>query len=318
LLAISAVPALAQLPPATGAGAPAGQPSTAASVPASASVIVVVAPCASAAGASAAASKSCATELTRGDFEQLLAALAPNASAAERLNFAHGYAQGLGFAAEARARGLDKTPAYPDLVQMVTSQVLAQLLVRQVQQQSQQVPASEIETYYREHMPDYEEVSYTRLLIPRPSSQAGQPAPSETQEAAFARQLQTRWAAGENAAELQSEADKRAGRQPETPRSETRRRNALSAPQQALLKLSVGQVSDPLSEPGSFSIYKITGKQAQPLSAVKEEITRTLATARFKAEMEKLQSQITVKLNNDYFGATSPANGASAPPQLKR
>lgn len=272
-----------------------GQAAKSASTPA----IAVTAPCANNSPETK-APKMCVVVVSGEDFAKLADVVIPDAAAPARSNFGKNYGQMLGFAAEARARGLDKTPAYEQMLEFAKLNALSALLVRQVRKQADTISDADLEAYYRDHQADYEQLKLLRVMIPRQAAKT-QPADAGGQQA-YAAKIRARWIAGEDPEKLQQEAFQRADNKAQPPAIHMEARKASIAPaQQSIFALKEGEFSAPLADPAYVYLYKVVKKEAVPMADVKGEIQRTLAAQRFQEEGQKLKSEIDVKLDPDYF-----------------
>ena len=150
-----------------------------------------------------------------------------------------------------------------------------------------------------------------KQLTPEEQEKAGEAAMKKVAES-----LQKRAAAGEDFEKLQKEAYAAAGIKGNAPpvKMEKTRRNALPQTQSSVFDLKEGTVSDLLTEPSGYYIYKLTAKRTLPLDAVKNEIKNTISSQRFRDSMQAVQQQSTPELNDNYFGATRPP-GMPLPPR---
>jgi hypothetical protein len=71
--------------------------------------------------------------------------------------------------------------------------------------------------------------------------------------------------------------------------------------------LDAGQVSDLISDPGGYFIYKVVSKQVVPLSQAKTEIRNSIQSQRIQESTETLTRNIKSELNQEYFvGSPGP------------
>lgn len=150
-----------------------------------------------------------------------------------------------------------------------------------------------------------------KQLTPEEQEKAGEAAMKKVAE-----NLQKRAAAGEDFEKLEKEAYAAAGIKGNAPpvKMEKTRRNALPATQNAVFDLKEGAVSELLTEPSGYYIYKMVAKRTLALDAVKNEIKNTISSQRFRDSMQAVQQQSTPELNDNYFGATRPP-GMPLPPR---
>ncbi len=142
-----------------------------------------------------------------------------------------------------------------------------------------------------------------KALSPEEQQKAGEAAMKKVAES-----LQKRAAAGEDFDKLQKEAYAAAGIKGNAPpvKMDKTRRTALPPTQSAVFDLNPGAVSDLLTEPSGYYIYKMVAKRTLPLETVKGEIKNTISSQRFRDSMQAVQGQATPELNDNYFGATRP------------
>jgi len=84
------------------------------------------------------------------------------------------------------------------------------------------------------------------------------------------------------------------------------RRTSLQPAQAEVMNLKTGEVSQLITTPNGYLIYKIGEKDSLPLDKVREEIVSTLRSQRMQASMQAIQQSATPELNEKYF-ADEPA-----------
>jgi hypothetical protein len=94
----------------------------------------------------------CQTVVTRAQFEKLFDALRPGMDVESKRHLAKAYPQFLVLAHEAEQHGLDKQPRFEERLDFARLQILSQELMRQVQEEAAQVPAGDVEAYYRKNI----------------------------------------------------------------------------------------------------------------------------------------------------------------------
>lgn len=256
----------------------------------------------------------CQTVVTRAQFERLAEALhAGNPSSRRQLGKA--YPQFLVLAHEAEQRGLDKQPRFAEKIRFARLQILSQELMREIQEEADQVLEEDIEDYYRKNNGEFELASLERIVIPNgpqikpPSNQHGaeQSKPVEDVMARTAELLRGRAVAGEDFTRLQKEAYDAAGvsgNNAPNPTMDKMRRRSLPPAHASVFDLKPGQVSQVISDPTGRYIYKLDSTGMESLDAVKLEISNTLRAQRMKKMMQGLQQPFTTDVNQAYFGDT--------------
>lgn len=278
----------------------------------------------------------CKTVVTRADFERLLAAVRPNLPPAARVQLAQKYVELLTFSDKAIQAGLDKSPEFQEQLRLMRMQALASAYSRYLQEKFSKASDAEVEKYYQENRPAYEEVTLRRIYIPKPAAPAADKKPALDADAtkALAEKIQTRAAAGEDFDKLQEEAFVAAN--PEAPKNGAspttlgpRRRGQLPASQEkAVFELEPGKVSQLLDEPAGYFIYKVEKKEVLPLSQVKAQIARQLEEQKMRDAIQRTIDSVKATYNDDYFkvpeaepkspapkpnGEKKPADGESKP-----
>ncbi len=355
--------------PAPAQSAPAPAQDTSASVPDDAVVITVVGVCpaqpktaagkgaANAAAAKPAAKKpsgnDCKTTITKGEFERIAKAVAPNPTAPLspqlKRQLAGVLPRFIALSDAAKKQGLDKKPEFAETMKFVKMQVLTNALQRKVQQESSEVPEAEIEKYYKDNPQSYEQYTLERIFVPRTkqadnevkaeeanedkedkdekltdeqkaAKEAAEKAKADESEQAMTKladELRARAAAGEDFTKLQKAAYDAAGMKIESPNVNLAnvRRTNLPPAHASVLDLKAGDVSQVISESGGHYIYKLVSKTQLPLDQVKTEIHNKLQGDRLRERMDALNKSFTSETNEAYFG---PGGGSMPPIHMPR
>jgi bifunctional DNA-binding transcriptional regulator/antitoxin component of YhaV-PrlF toxin-antitoxin module len=267
----------------------------------------------------------CKIVVTRSEFERLAETL--QVPPAARKQFATQYATALIMANEAHKRGLDHGTHYEELLKLARLQVLTRQLAQNLQEESAKIPDQELQNYYHNNNPAYEEASLERLYVPRTQQQD---APKETPNEADTKKrqedseatmkkeaddLRARAAAGEDFAKLQVEAYKFASFKASPPevKIEKARRTTLPPSQVSVLDMKPGEVSQLFVDPGGYFIYKLEQKDTIPFDRVRDEIRAALQKKRMQDATQTMQQSATPSFDDAYFASTSPASPAHAP-----
>ncbi len=264
---------------------------------------------------------SCKTVITKAQFESLANALQPNMSPATRRMLADRYPKMLVFADAAHKRGLDSDPNFKKVLQFYKMQILTQELARSVKEQAEKVPDTDIQKYYNDNSAEFEQASLQRLYIPKdkevePASGEKPTTRSADQQKADedalkkeADTLRSRAVAGEDFDKLQKEAYDLAGLKGTPPQASIGKltRNELPVNHRSVLDLKAGEVSQVITEPNGYYIYKVVSKDVKPLDdALKGEIRTKIAQQKFQDEMQAIENSAKTETNDAYFG-TPPA-----------
>jgi hypothetical protein len=264
----------------------------------------------------------CKTIITKADFESLANALQPNMNPATKRMLADRYPQMLILANAAHKRGLDTSPGFKKVVQFYRSQILAQELARSVKEQSEKVSQADIDKYYKGNPGEFEQASLQRLYIPKQkqveaagdkpeSKSADQGKADEEALKKEADALRTRAAAGEDFDKLQKEAYEAAGLKGTPPQTNIGQltRDELPVSHRAVMDLKAGEVSQVITEPNGYYIYKVASKDQKSEEAVQAEIKMKLAQQKFQDEMQRIEGSAKTELNEAYFGSLPSGSG---------
>ena len=322
-------------------------PEPAAEVPESAVVLTIKGVCpapspAAKTGASKAAAApakkpaDCKTEITRAQFEKIANGISPTITPQLKRQLEQALPRFMAMSEAAKAKGLDKRPQFQEMLKIAKMQILTTELQRQVQEDADKVPETEIAEYYKRNPEAYEQYSLDRLYLPRykqvetDEKDAGKEPEKLTDEQQKAKEaadkakqeqgeqdmnkladtLRARAVAGEDFAKLQKEAFEAAGTKVENPTVNlpTVRRTGLPPAHAAVFELKVGEVSQVISDNGGHYIYKVVSKEVLPLDdKVKTEIHAKLKSEHMKEMMDKYTNSFQAVPNEAYFGPAGPA-----------
>ena len=109
----------------------------------------------------------CKTVVTRAEFEQLVAAVAPTIAAPARKQLASQYGMALVMVHKAHELGLDQGPRFQELMRVARIGVLTKELSAKLQEQAEKISDKELETYYHNNETSFLEVDLLRIFIPR-------------------------------------------------------------------------------------------------------------------------------------------------------
>ena len=260
---------------------------------------------------------TCKTVVTRAEFEQLVAAVAPTIAPPARKQLATQYGMALVMVHKAHELGLDQGPKYQELMRVARIGVLTKELSAKLQEQAEKISDTEIETYYHNNEASFQEVDLQRIFIPRSKqtveskasddAAAKDAAKKEQQESEdamkkLAEELRGRATAGEDFAKLQDEAIAASGFKGKPPtRLGKVRRTSLPPDQGEVFNLKVGETSQLISTPNGYLVYKVGDKDTLPLDHVREEISTTMQSQRMQDAMQTIQQSATPELNPKYF-----------------
>ena len=257
----------------------------------------------------------CRTVVTRAQFEKLFDALRPGMDVESKRHLAKAYPQFLVLAHVAEQRGLDKQPRFEERLDFARLQILSQELMRQVQEEAAQVPAGDVEAYYRKNIAEFELASFERIVIPNrtqlPQQGAAQGNAAEDMMTKEADLLRIRAVAGEDFSKLQTQAYVAAGVSGDNapnPKMDKVRRRSLPPAHASVFDLKLNEVSAVISDATGHYIYKLEWTGTESLDAVRNEISNTLRGQRVRKLMESLEQPYTIEVNEAYFGADAKSD----------
>jgi hypothetical protein len=109
----------------------------------------------------------CTTVITKAEFEGIIQAFQPQMKLPQQRQVGTSYGQLMTMAAEAKKRGLDKSPRVQVRTRIAVMQALAGELRDSMQEQAGNVTDADVEKYYNDHKANYEQADVERLIIPR-------------------------------------------------------------------------------------------------------------------------------------------------------
>lgn len=271
---------------------------------------------------STASGSDCKTHITREEFEKLVSAVAPGAPPAARRQIAAQYVQLLSAANEGVKLGVEKDPEFSEQLGAMKLQLLAQSAARKIQAQASNVSDAEVKSYYDQNPSAFEEVTLTRIFVPRGASESaqGQAAPDSKAIADAARQ---QLVAGTDPETIQKTVFTQLKTTTEPPSTKfgAKRRGALPpAHEEKVFALKQGEVSEAIPDSIGYVIYRVDSRQQLPFDQVKDEVKRRVTTQRIEDARQHFAASSKADYNDSYFGPESAnqKGGPAAPPSLSR
>jgi len=271
---------------------------------------------------------ACETVITRAQFEQLTDALLTNMKASRKRQVADAYPGLLAMAQEAEARGLDKSSRFRERLAFARVQILSQELVRQIDEESANIPAKDIEDYYQAHADAFATATLERIFVPLHkslNSASNNKASAEILEAQrkeaedamtrMAETLRARAVAGESFLALQKEAYTAAGLidVPPNPSLGQVRLASLPPHHTTVFDMNPGEISPVVSDSTGHYIYKLDTKNVETLNEASDGIRKILQNQRREVAIQAVQKPVTSELNPAYFGLPDKRSGLQNP-----
>ena len=264
-------------------------------------------------------SGSCATVITREQFDNLLNGLSeagqPMRKDQEKA-LAAAYSSFLAYAAEARKAGIIDSPQFREFIKYQNLRVIAGLYKHVLEEKYKSPTAEDIENYYHQHTQDFEEVSLRRLMIPKNNPGAKDKEEYAKKALQLANDMHERAAKGEDFDDLEKESYKTLGLTIAPPGTEIgKRRRATLVPEEAeeVFALKPGEISKLEVENTSYVIYKPDSKRTLPLDQVKDEIARLLSRERMDNALKAITGSVHPEFNPKYFPEPAQPPSTNAP-----
>ena len=324
----AAKPAARPAPPkaASASSAPAGNTAGAATVTPGTPVITIVGLC-DQPPVDKSKAADCKTVVTRAEFEQLVAAVAPTIAPAARKQLATQYGTALVMVHKAHQMGLDQGPKFQELMRVARIGVLTKEMSQSLQEEAAHISDKEVETYYHNNDAAFQEVDLQRVFIPRskqitnskdkPADEEAKKRQQESEDTMkkLAEGLRARAAAGEDFEKLQDEVAAASELKGKPPTKLGKiRRTSLPPDQAEIFNLKPGETSQLISTPNGYLVYKAGEKDTLPLDKVRDEISSTLRSQHMQDALQTIQQSATPELNEKYFAeAPAPATQGSTP-----
>jgi PPIC-type PPIASE domain len=272
----------------------------------------------------------CKTVVTRAEFEQLVDAVAPTIAPEARKQLATQYGVALVMADKARQMGLDQGPKFQELLKVARIGVLTKELNQDLQEKAARVSDKEIEDYYHSNEIAFQEVDLQRIFIPRSKpaednkEKSGDGAvkkrllESEDALKKKAEAVRSRAAGGEDFEKLQEDTLAGTEFKGKAPTKLGKvRRTSMPQGQSEVMNLKQGEISQLISGPNGYVLYKVGEKDTLPLEKVREEISSTLRSQRMQESLQAIQRSATPELNEKYFAEAPAAAPGTAPTDEK-
>jgi len=277
----------------------------------------------------------CKTVVTRAEFEQLVEAVAPTLAPPARKQLATQYGAALVMAHKARQMGLDQGPKFQELLKVARIGVLTQTLNQVLQEKAGKISDKDLEDYYHSNEGAFQEADLQRIFIARSKPAEENKEKTGADEARKRQQesedalkkkaetVRSRAAGGEDFDKLQEEALAGAELKSKPPTKLGKVRRASLPPGQGeVMNLRQGEISQLISGPNGYVVYKVGEKDTLPLEKVRDEISSTLRSQRMQDSVQAIQQSAKPELNDEYFTEapaavpqeTAPAGGETKPP----
>ncbi len=254
--------------------------------------------------------KTCKTVITKGQMDALIDVLLPAAPAETRRQFALNYIRMLAASGVAKDKNLWQDPAVGKemeaRVDFTRMQVMASALYHRVETLANEVPDSEVESYYNAHKENYIQGDVQRIsLVKSLASKGTVPATAEELAAlkAKAEAYQARAAKGEDFDALQKEIIQTLNPGAPVPLTKISmiRRTALPPAEGIVFDLKPGEVTQVVEAQGAFEVLKLVSLQTVPLDSVHADIKAALTNGHLQLLMKDATKNVTANFNLAYL-----------------
>jgi peptidyl-prolyl cis-trans isomerase C len=253
-------------------------------------------------------------KMTKADFEALMEGLPEqvrkSVAGVGIRKMADDLANLKSLAREARRRKLEQTVIARQMMELQQDQVLANVLVKQLQANMKTDDAA-VKAWYDAHKSEYEQVKASHILIRYKGSQLplreGQKDLTEAEALAKAQEIHKRLVAGEDFAKVaKAESDDTgSGANGGSLGSFTKGR-MVPAFEQAAFSQAVGQISEPVKTQFGFHIIKVEEHSSKTLDEVRPQIEQQIKPQMTQKAVDDIRNATQVVINEQYFGP-SPA-----------
>lgn len=295
----------------------------------------------------------CSTVITKAEFEDIVNAFQPQMKLPQQRQVGTSYGQLLTMAAEAKKRGLDKSPRVEVRTKIAVMQALAGELRDNMQEEAGKVSDVDAEKYYNDHKSNYDQADLERLIIPR-TPQAAEKADDD--DAAKTATTAKKTAIAATKAGAAPKAGVKTAAKPATtkPAMDEAGMAALAAKLRAraaagedfaklqaeafkaanitgatpdvklakqtrasmppnVFDLKTGDVSALIPDSRAFLVYKMGAKATLSLDDAKADVKTAIKNERMQAAQKAVSELSTTTLNDAYFGPPEPAQGPGGP-----
>lgn len=275
-------------------------------------------------GKPAVGGSECRSVITRRDFEQLAAVVAPNVKPEAGLQLARFYSEQLALAHKARELHLEKDPHFDEILRFTYLQVLSRALNNRLQEEADRYAETEYSVAVKQHPERFEQVYLKQISILKQKKHKDEPTSPDAKRDTAAEQaamkkvaddIYRRATAGEDFAKLQKEAYVASGNPEDSPDSEVGlvTRAQLGTFHEAIFAVPAGQISPLLDGPEAWHIFRVDSKGSMSPHDAKQMI----AGQRLKDALDAVRGSVRSKLNDGYFTAPPDVDPAQVGVEAK-
>ncbi len=249
-------------------------------------------------------------KMTKADFEALMEGLPEqvrkSVAGVGIRKMADDLANLKSLAREARRRKLEQTAIARQMMELQQDQVLANVLVKQLQANMKTDDAA-VKAWYDAHKGEYEQVKASHILIRYKGSQLplreGQKDLTEAEALAKAQEIRKRLLAGEDFAKVaKAESDDTGSGANGGSLGSFPKGQMVPAFDQAAFGQAVGQIGEPVKTQFGFHIIKVEEHTSKTLDEVRPKIEQQMKPQMTQKAVDEIRNATQVVINEQYFG----------------
>jgi hypothetical protein len=257
---------------------------------------------------------NCKTVITKRQMEAVIDVVQATGKSilpAQRRDVAVGYVDLLTGATAAEKAGVDKDPRFAEVVRLARMKALSDLYRVRLQEEANTITPDEVEAYYKQKLPAFEELQLVHMSFPKYNSANLKDAEFEAKARKLAYDMRDRAAKGEDIDKLEKEGlDVLGVKTPPPTKMAPVRRGVYSKEQEDILfALKTGEVTKVWEQPSVYIILKLESRGTPSLADVQTEIYRKLSQAKLERLTNQVGAAVHVDYNDDYFGPRDPNAG---------
>ena len=271
-------------------------------------------------------------KITAKEFDTLINNLPPEVANAlpgmGKRGFAERYANMMGLAKEGEKLKVNESERFLQMAAFQRLMLLAQFTIGHVTNAQGTANPEEISSYYNAHQSEFQQVKLRGIYIPftpegesreQASAQTATGAPakpklSEAEAQAKAADIEKRINAGEDMAALAKKESDHATAAKGGDLGLVRHGQFAPQIDNVIFSLETNKASAPVRDRFGYFVFRVEGKQAQPLEEVRGQIEPLLRQQKLGGIFTKVQADYPVNLNPRYFGDQAPAAPPTAVP----
>jgi hypothetical protein len=281
---------------------------------------------------------ACSTVITRAEFDALADAIQPHMTEMAKAQLAASYPRLLLMEHEFKALQLENDARVKRALEYEKLRAEGEQAEKAIKAKASVVGDMELQKYYTDNQASFQEAELLRIYVPFPHEQkqhivarrvdadptkpedTGRPANDPLR--AIAEALRLRAVAGENFDNLQADAYREAGVSAPALETNIGKHTAteMSDDHKQLVAMQVGEVSQVMTGPNGYYLYKVVSKNVRPLDQVRNEISTTLGQQKFADLSQKIDRSVKTEFNAAYFqtnpATVTPASATSRTPGL--